>query len=164
MNKAAFHVAGHQQTSEPTPYRLVFDEAGVKDIVDVTGKTPFDDLLEKEDLDRLSGESFEVREIQTETVSRLLSFLFKKKHEKLPDPTEVALRCFTLAYSVSPSLIDAMSMSEIAALFKRTGAMFSKRVAAQDTALNIRARTRKPVGSIEKYREATTRHHAKKAA
>jgi hypothetical protein len=117
--------------------KAIYSNSGeLVDIADLTGKTPFDDLLSKEEQESLQGEC---REAQMEAISGLLSYILKDT-----DPLQIAIRVFLLAYTVRPALVNGMTLSQIG---EKLGGISKQRLnvklKAQDAWLGYQGRNRK---------------------
>lgn len=130
-------------------------------IADLTGKTPFDALLEAEEREGLAEHlTADERAIRVEAISALMSFIFRPVNNQVPGPQEVAMRVFTLCYSLAPSLIGGMSLAEIGKLFgDKSRQMLSKRLLKSDEELNLRSRNRKSETARLTYSQNTTEWH-----
>ena len=129
------------------------DSGNLVDIADITAKTPFDELLEKEEREGLYQQE-EYRSAQVEVVGALLSYLLKDK-----EPLQICIRIFLLAYVINPDLIDGMTLKTIG---ETLGGISKQRISAklkqQDKLIPYRGRNRK---STEQ--KATYSKSAKKA-
>jgi hypothetical protein len=118
--------------------RAIYDKSGdLVDIAQLTGKTPFDELLTKEERALLSGDDH--REAQIEALSGLLGYILKDT-----DPLQVAIRVFLLGYTIKPELVDGMTLAQLG---KRLGGLSKQRLntklKAQDKWLGYQGRNRK---------------------
>lgn len=117
--------------------KVIYNDSGnIIDICDMTGLTPFQELLNKEEKAHLRGEN---REAQVEAVSALLAYIVKDK-----DPLQIVIRLFLLAYTINPSLIDGMTLEQIG---KHLGGISKQRLSAklkkQDAIIHYKGRNRK---------------------
>ena len=155
MNLHSFSIQNHSNVSEATCHKLFYNDDDVLDIADLTGKTPFDELMAKEERDTLDHEDY--RQAQIEALSGLLSFLFKRtKKDEEPSPKETAIRLWLLTYTMRPELIGARTLAQIGVLFEMTGQNLSKRLIKQNDETGLRARNRKSESARKKYSKLTT--------
>lgn len=131
----------HTTVQETEARRTVLTQSGEIDIVD--NKTPLDELIEKEE----QGKS-EIREAQIDALSRFMLFLLSDA-----EPLKVALRVYLMAYTLRPSLINNITLSEIAQRFNTTKQNCSKKLINLNDSSGVRARTRKKDSSREIYRQ-----------
>lgn len=118
--------------------KAIYDKAGdLVDIAHLTGKTPFEELLSKEERESLIGDDY--REAQVEALSGLLGYIFKDG-----DPLQATIRAYLLAYTIRPELVGGMTLAEIG---KRLGGLSKQRLntklKAQDKWLGYAGRNRK---------------------
>lgn len=129
--------------------QAILDKSGdVIDIADITGKTPFDELMEKEEREALDSRE-ENREAQVEAISALLAYILKDK-----DPLQICIRIFLLAYVINPQLVDGMSLAMIG---RHLGGISKQRLSTklkqQDKAIGYRGRNRKTETQKQTYSE-----------
>lgn len=118
--------------------RAIYDQAGdLVDIAHLTGRTPFDDLLDKEERALIQGDDF--RDAQLEALSGLLGYILKDC-----DPLQVAIRVFLLAYTIKPELVAGMTLAELG---RKLGGLSKQhlniKLKAQDDWLGYKGRNRK---------------------
>lgn len=131
----------------------------------ICGKTPLDDLLEKEDREALGIVSDqEEMEIKCEAVSAALAYLFGPLNGKTPSPLDVLQRLYVLAYTLRPALIEGWSLADIAKCFDSSRQVFSKRLIKQNEKLGTRSRNQKSDTSVSVYREGTKEWHRERKA
>lgn len=145
-------------------YALSISNESIVDVYELSGNTPFNDLLTKEEREALA-DAIEHREVRVEAISGLLSYLFKPVNDHIPAPLEVALRSFILAYTINPQLISNLSLSQIGEIFGGISRQaLSARLLKNDKTLNIRAKSRKSDTARERFKAAALANwHDKKA-
>jgi hypothetical protein len=98
--------------SEADSKQIAYDEeTNTLDIYDITGKTPFDELMSAEERAGLAAAE-EHRDAQVEAVSKLLAYICSDI-----DPKQIAIRVFMIAYAVKPSLVFGMTLDKIGKAF-----------------------------------------------
>jgi len=112
-----------QKLQEPNPFSIIYGNQGeIMDIADLTAKTPFDDLMEKEEREQMES-TLDHREAQVCAISGILSYLFKDC-----DPEHVCIRAFLLAYTVNPSLLDIGGKITLKTIGIALGGMSKQRI------------------------------------
>lgn len=140
--------------------KAVWNDAGnIIDIADLTAKTPFDDLLNKEEKDLLNNKE-QYRDAQVEAMGGLMSYLLKDKN-----PLQICIRIFLIAYVIRPELIDGMTL---AAIGKHLGGISKQRISAklkqQDGFLPYKGRNRKSEEQKKIYSKAQKKVWKKRKA
>lgn len=140
-----------QQLQEINPCSVIYGYHGdIIDIADLTSKTPFDDLMAKEERDMMEA-TLDHREAQISAISGLLSYLFKNT-----DPLHICIRAYLLAYTVNPSLLDfGGTKITLESIGKKLGglkkATVSKHLQDQDKTFPIKRRGKKSDATKAKY-------------
>ena len=164
MDNQSFSTQRYSTVQEAHTFSIVPGDLSA--MADLCGATPFDDLLSKETKQELAGHlTDEERSIRIEAITALMSFIFRPVNNRVPGPMEVAMRNFTLVYSLRPELIDGMSLAEIGELFgDKSRQMISKRVIKNDATFGLHARNRKSSSAVEVYAKGTKEWHAARIA
>jgi hypothetical protein len=157
-----FTVSKQSVTSESNCHSLYYCDENVLDIADLQTKTPFDEVVEREEADVLNIND-DQRLAKIEAISGLLGFLFKEtKRGHEPTPHETALRLWLLAHTIRPELTGGRSLAQLGELFNTTGQSISNRLIALNEAINIRARCRKTEDARKTYSKLTTERWKKR--
>ena len=133
--------------------KLAYMAGVVGELELIFAKTPFDDLLEKEDADEETAHL--VKEARLDALSGFLSFIFAKTNNRLPGWEEVAKRVYVVAYTIRRDIIDGMTEGEIGALFNTSRQTVSARVRKLNEKTGVRSPLQKSQRAVSVYREGT---------
>ena len=153
-----FSFEGKKGVSEASAMRLAALAENSDAIEIITNKTPFDDLLTAEEkAARITDE--EETAIKQETVSGILSFLFRAKNGTCPSPFDVLCRIYCLTFCIRPQLLERFqTLEEIGAIFQKTKQAISKETLKLKN-YGLKARQGKGSWAVSRYREQTTEWH-----
>jgi len=162
--RRTFSTGSKSTVQEGDCSRLVISGDDMTDLVSLTSKTPFDELVTAEERALITGVvSEEERSIRIAAISGVLSFLFKPIGDKIPSPWETAVRLWLLVFTVNPSLCGSISLERMGRLFGSVSKQtLSKRLLKQNSSLSLRARNSKSASAVESYRASCTEHHRKR--
>lgn len=152
-----YSVSGGGSSSEVEVFACILDGDFINDVAQVVGRanSPLDALIDSEEYDQEESKYAEARK---DSISALLSWIYKPVRNNLPSPLEVVTRIYVLTYLVAPTLLQSLSLAQIGkALASMTGgdpisrATLSARVQKTSSELNVRCRTMKSSTASEKY-------------
>lgn len=150
------HIEKRHTLSEPHAIKAAFNNDGCLDAT--TGKTPLDDLLEKEETP--SGDEVAINKAKIESMRRLLLYCFGNTK----DPLEALKTLYLLCYIIAPDALGNASLEDIARNFDATRQCFSKRLLKLNKELSIMSRNQKSTKAVEVSRQrAKAWHEAQKA-
>lgn len=138
-----------KRKTEFSANKALFNHQGdIIDIADLTGRTPLDDLMDKEEI---AGNEWKLdhKEAQVDSISALLSYLLKDK-----DPVAICTRIFLLGYVIRPELINGMTLQEIAKVLGRSKNSINQKLKQQDELIQYKGANRKTDEQIAQYRKS----------
>lgn len=148
--KGGYRTYKVSNTSEVNCFLPAFEAEAINDMVDVTGKTPFDKALTEEEKDYICGED---RHTKSDIVEKFLMYIFETYSKPSTTVYDIAFRCMILAFLIRPSLIGDMNETQIGRMFDATRATTSARVKKIAKELKIHSRTQKSYLANQKYSE-----------